>query len=413
MDCCWTLFGIFIKYSPDSSTIFTNFQLKSTMVSLRKTTTDKAKAKFPTAAAKKLQQQKQAAARAKKAAELEKKRLQAPPKRVPVGTELESESSDGEDAQPDYKLWRALPKDNLLIVSVDGIKSKRMPVSDALALVSKLRGAAKCKTCLAHPHCGAIGHLADDCGVVDPSDPDEVLCVCCLEEQAIDLCERCGILACSQCIRVGRAVLGQADPTAICKICELAVLSPAVKPKPARKRPLGETLVVSDSEDDQAVDPNRQLSDVLSTNIGVGKKKSTTRMVASTGKDSGVTWGMRGMDVTPTLRSDRPVMPADMLVCNTAQGKQAIEDGTTNLVWDGTQLKAKQTTTWRNCNSMLEWSAGNLRLKAYLIKVNCNMLDETEEGGYDIHTLKITDLAMRKEFMQVLMYDWMVRMGVW
>ena len=365
------------------------------MVSLRTTTlNDKAKAKNTPAANKKQQQQKQAAARAKKAAELEKKRLQTLQKRVPVGTELESESSDGEDAQPDYKRWRSLPKDDLLVVSVDGAKSKRMPVSDALALVSKLRGAAKCKTCLAHPHCGAIGHLADDCGVVDPSDPDEVLCVCCLEEQAIDQCERCGILACSQCIRVGRAVLGQADPTAICKICELAVLAPAVKPKPARKRPVSEVLVTSDSEDEQTLDPNRQLSDVLTTSSGGGKKKSTTRMVASTGKDSGVTWGMRGMDVTPTLRSDRPVMPADMLVCNTAQGKQAIEDGSTNLVWDGNQLKAKQKTTWRNCSSMMEWSAGNLRLKAYLIKVN--MLDESEGCGYDNHTLKITDLAMRK-----------------
>ena len=178
MDCCWTLFGIFIKYSPDSSTIFTNFQLKSTMVSLRTTRkTNKSTTKIPPAGAKKQQQQKQSAARTKKAAELEKKRLQALQKRVPVGTELESESSDGEDAQPDYKRWRSLPKDDLLIVSVDGTKSKRMPVSDALALVSKLRGAAKCKTCLAHPHCGAIGHLADDCGVLDPSDPDEVLCV--------------------------------------------------------------------------------------------------------------------------------------------------------------------------------------------------------------------------------------------
>jgi hypothetical protein len=113
----------------------------------------------------------------------------------------------------------------------------------------------------------------------------------------------------------------------------------------------------------------------------------------------------------PKVRLDRPVMPCDMLVANTAAGQMHESTDDALVVGADGKIKTKKSTKSRQCNSSLEWGACNIRLLAYMVRVGTLTPDQVNH--YHSYSLKIMDLMQKKQFSAVMEYDWLCRLAVW
>jgi hypothetical protein len=367
-------------------------------------------------------QQTAAMNRKKKAAEDKKRRATAaaataaaaaaaavtsPVRRRTVLSDLSDVDSSVTDTAPQYVLWKSIPATEHVIVSKPGGKASRVLVREALKIFKKIKN--PCTSCDAHPHCGPVGHDADMCNALDPDSKQEA-CPACLDpilptHDAI-MCVRCGILVCGQCATVEA---GQ-ELCAICVKCPV----PSAVPKPTRV-PVGAGVGLASPDvgpsSTQLVDPSSSVMSLMSQSQPVPAGPAPYTMTAQTGEaDDSCISGLRGM-TDPKVRLDRPVMPCDMLVANTAAGQMHESADDALVVGADGKIKTKKSTKSRQCNSSLEWGACNIRLLAYMVRVGTLTPDQVNH--YHSYSLKIMDLMQKKQFSAVMEYDWLCRLAVW
>jgi hypothetical protein len=350
-----------------------------------------------------------AAAAAKKAAS--DAALAAAAAKQAVGVDL-SDTSDSDDqsadgaALPLYGAWRNIPADGAVLVSVPGETCKRMSVKDALAVFKKVRKQKKniCSVCDAHPHCGLVGHNADDCNAV--AEDGSVLCPACVTSTADALCERCGILVCPSCVG------GDGDTNT--QICSLCAMASTKKSKP-KKTSVGAGLLQDGLGPVGVAGPPHGAVDAFAPVSSLMVPSQSTAAVrgnflsANTGNSTHMAKGLRGM-TDPKLRSDRPIMVCDMLIGNTLAGQEFDSLDESLVVADG-KITVSKKSKLIQVKDEIEWCACNVRLQAYMVEHG--LLTQAEIMPYNHYSLKIMDLMRLKQFAAVMEFDWMCRLAVW
>ena len=281
-----------------------------------------------------------------------------------------------------------------------------MSVKDALAVFKKVRKQKKniCSVCDAHPHCGLVGHNADDCNAV--AEDGSVLCPACVTSTADALCERCGILVCPSCVG------GDGDTNT--QICSLCAMASTKKSKP-KKTSVGAGLLQDGlgpvgvaGPPHGAVDASASVSSLMVPAQSAAAVRGGF-LTASTGNAAHIARGLRGM-TDPKLRSDRPIMVCDMLIGNTLAGQEFDSLDESLVVADG-KITVSKKSKLIQVKDEIEWCACNVRLQAYMVEHG--LLTQAEVMPYNYYSLKIMDLMRLKQFAAVMEFDWMCRLAVW